>query len=508
MHNNFIDTNKFDVNKAWKIVNFCNNMFFSYHKFNNEEIYDNIKEFLIENKYIDPNSTNEQLKQVILNAYSISYENKINKLLISDQNDAQNKVYEIFNQFKNFPLIQHEIGKIIYKKEIENNNEIFSIKIPFNKKANDILQERLRNFDKYTKFAKTIDFKDNKKSFNKVYNLKYGENIGINEDLTVADIKNNSATKKLNQDGHTYIFDKNEVEELLNIEKKLLIKPTYVLHRVDHIVKTSYYIGKYKNQDILFCERIFYPVDLNSTCSYSFGFFARGKLKDFIFLTRVDYDVDHSHFDKLINGVEPNCEKEYSPYDKFDANLKYNIKYHPFNYSYYNVEQEKLENQQKLQNSGEKIEDPVFVYKSHIHIADQIYSVLFPNRANHADAVIIPNKNVFNKSYQELYDYSKNHNFRDREDICDFFNRTSHETVPDFEHLVKLMKNITKTTSNEKTICKVCDITKGNVNVLNSQKCEDETILYDLSNITQTIKSAYNDYINEKLNEGENIYDN
>ncbi len=494
--------------KSRKVVNFCNLMFFSCINFSKEEIYENVKNFLVENEFIDVyNSKNKNyVEAYILKSFYTYFDIKINSVLNSKKS-ALDKVYEHFMKYKYIPKIQHEIGKAIYKYEL-TKGEIFPITIPLSDKANNILQERLRNLDKYSLFMKNLTFEDLNKDINKVYNAKYGKNIGITNKLTVADIRNISKTNKLNQDGHMYVFDKNEVPDLLNIEKHLLCKPIYAFHRGNSIVKSSYYLGKYKNQDILFCERIFYPVDFKGTCSYSFGFFAGGNSKDFVFLTRADYNVEHSHFDKLINGIEPNCERMYQPYDKFDANLKYTIKNVSPTNSYYIIEDNRIQKEKSLQNSGIKIKDPTHVYKAHIHITDDIYSILFPIRANHADAVIIPEKNVFNKSFKDLYNYSKNHNVRDRDDLYDFFNRTSHETIPDFEHLVKLMKNITKTTSNENTICKICDISNNNVNELNNKKCLDETILYDLTNINLSIKTAYNDYLNEKTNEGELIYEN
>lgn len=505
---NLVNNDNTNFHSYSKLVSFCDTLLFSSHKFSDDEIFDSIKDFLTAKYNMPRDLTNKQVNKLVLDSYYYTYEAKIQKLHSSNTTNKNDMVFSIFEHFKNFPAIQHQIGKIIYKEEISNCAEIFSIQIPLSKNAHDILQERLKNIDKYAKFAKTIKFNGSQNAKNKIYNVKYGNNIGIIDDVLIADIKNNSITKKLNQDGHAYIFEKNEVADLLNTKKILVTKPIYALHRIDHIVKTSYYIGEYKGQDILFCERIFYSNDMNSACSYSFGFYPGGNLKDFVFLTRADYNVEHSHFDKLISGIEPNCEKTYEPYDKFDANINYNIRDVLPNNSYYNVEDQKLIAEAQMLEAGIPVENPTKVYKAHIHMSDSIYSILFPTRANHADAVIIPNKNVFNKSYKDLYNYAKNHDFRDREDYFDFFNRTSHETVPDFEHLVKLMKNITKTTSNENIICKTCDISKGNVDALNNLDCKDETISYDLSNITQPLKKAYEEYKTSMLNQGEYEYEN
>ena len=504
-----LSIDKINESISRKVVNYCNLVFFSSKKFSDEQMYDMIKDYLVTNSFIDVyNSENRKyVEAYLLKSFYTFYDIKINNIL-SQKNKDKQQIYEYFTQYKNFPKIQHEIGKIIYKHEL-TKGEIFPVSIPLNDQADKILQERLKNLDKYAQFMKNISAKDLNNNVNKVYNAKYGENIGITNQLTVADIRNFSTTSKLNQDGCMFVFDKNQVEDLLNTEKSLLCRPIYTLHRGNHIVRSSYYLGKYKNQDILFCERIFYPADFNGACSYSFGFFAGGNSKDFVFLTRADYNVEHSHFDKLISGVEPNCKKTYESYDKFDANLKYTINnVSPAN-SYYNIENNKIQKENALKDCELKATDPVHVYKAHIHITDDIYSILFPTRANHADAIIMPEKNVFNKSFKDLFEYSKSHNVRDREDLYDFFNRVSHKTVPDFEHLVKLMKNITKTTSKEKTICKTCDVlTYNNVDTLKNSENLDDKILYDLTNINLSIKTAYNDYLNAKTNEGEILYEN
>ena len=490
-----------------QIVKFCDNKLLLHKPVDMEQFYADVREFLIMSHSITETSTEKEVQDIILDAYYDYFDQRIEIYLSKDSEDMNKKVYGLFKCYSDYPLIQHQVGKVIYKQEINRGDEIYPITIPLCAEADNILQERIKHFNSYHKFAKIVTLPQVKGSKDKNYNVKHGNNLGIQDNLIVADIKKTSLTDKLNQDGHSFVFDRNQVNELLNLNKTLLTRPIYVFHRGQNIVKTSYYVGDYNGQNMLFCERIFYPLDFKETSSYSFGFFAGGNTRNFVFLTRADYGVHHSHFDKLIAGVDTNAKKIYEPFDKFDSNLKYKVIDVPRQNSYYSIENSLLEQEER----GKYSENPVRVHPAHIHFTDEVYTTLFPARANHADAAIIPDKNLYNKSFEELYKYSLNHKFRDREDLFDFVNKTSLEEIPDFEHLVRLMKNITNTPSNEEIICKTCTYDKIGLEKLNKTPCKDETILYDLSNVSLHVNSAIKKYNENKLaneTEGELKYEN
>lgn len=503
-----------------------------------------IKNVLDKYAIVDGNITNVELSKYIKSAYFIHYSKIIHNNLVLDNKDTNNQVYNIFMKYQKQPSLQHIIGKIIYKEEIINKVFIFNGP-PYTQKGENILNERLNNLNKYKRYLKNLNLNASRN-----YSFIDKNQLGLSYDTTIEDILNSitSSRSLTNQTSKIYVLGHTQLQDMLNTKKYLLCKPFYEQSQDKCLVRLSYYIGIYKDSPILFLERIYYdPFNrVEISPSYSFGFFAgdlKGDHQHYVNLLRTDsnfnsyfsnshYDQDTqlevekfqtNHYNKLESN-QPLNNKSYKQHNIFDANVDYKIK--NTEASYHHSEETKLkdlinemitngkdvnaEMKDYMDKVGEGKETEyktnIYLYKTHIHINSDVYSTIFAG-APGTDAINVANKNVFNKSYNDLYKYSKEHNIRDREDLVDFINRMSIEEVPDFEHLVKLMKNITKTTSNENVICKDAK-TVNEVTNLNQSPCLDQTIFGKTTKINASILQAYNDFIQKQEEEGEINYEN
>ena len=414
---------------------------------------------------IDIDITNSEIKQAISHAYFICYDKKVKKLYEDDKAELSDKkddtlfrqkrkeIYDLFLKYSKQPFIQHEIGKLIYKYEFINRHLIFNGP-PFNKEEYKILNERLNNLDDYEEFFKQLNVNSTKN-----YSLSDRKRLGISHQTTIYDLYSISTSSRslTDQKGKGYILEENQVSEMLTTEKHLLMQPINLTTPDNCKVQLSYYVGEYKGREIIYLERVYYnPIDTDKNIqTYSFGFFLGDvniNHKHFVNLIRADINPHDNHYNKIENNAFLSMNKQKTDFDKFDANIKYNVNQSiP---SYYNDEQSKkrkLEKQNKEIENGKIIPEKDKIrfktYNAHIHINSRISSIIFPG-APGIDAVIIPETNVFNYSYNDLDKQSKNIKFRNREEIEDFINKMSMQEVNRFEKMYSILKNITHTSTN------------------------------------------------------------
>lgn len=245
--------------------------------------------------------------------------------------------YLTLENIKNNSVNANEMMKLAYLNEIKKCKSICFVSAPLNQNATQFVNYRLNHFTEY----KTILTGYLKNNFSKDFLTNFGlpENYKLNSLKTILDNGVNFY--------YNFPYPNEFRNDLINNTKKHQLTTPQIYNTQNETTTQTYYIGKYKGQNVLFLETTKFNKITRKSGSYELGIFINGREDGYMMLYRLDYNPEEVHINKIKKGKPNTSENE--------NNNQIND-YKEYSSALYKA-----------------------VEKSHIHIPDLTYSVLFPN---------------------------------------------------------------------------------------------------------------------------------